>query len=262
MSEEQIDRVAADTGRPFGEGGAYSSDCFEDWRGCVALLFGEGLSEEDCVTFLRSKNMRWCSDGSPGEYGHATVADLKDYVGKLNQKYRAEWGFPVAPTVTPPESKPPTLPGEVWRGEDGDGDPVCVVLTKHGHRPMWWEFYDERGSWCRCADAGYACDIMSLWASDALARCTAALAAADVSERMAKGEREERERLEKVAAAERALRKAEAEESAAFDRVQAIAEDEAMGRDVFPEAAGQALVAAEQEVSRCEATLVALGVTP
>lgn len=94
--ESPADRIAADTGRPFGEGGAYSSDCFEDWRGCVTFLLGEGLSEENCVAFLRSKHMRWCSDGSPACYGHATVADLTSYVAHMRELDRKEWGFPVA----------------------------------------------------------------------------------------------------------------------------------------------------------------------
>lgn len=75
-------------------------------------------------------------------------------------------------------------------------------------------------------------------------------------------ERARADKAEAIGAAERALRVAVGAEWGVTERVQALADDEAMGRDVYPEAAGLALVAAEEETARCEAALRALGVDP
>ena len=56
---------------------------FEDWPGCVSLLRDRGFSVEQAERFLRSKHMRWCSDGSSKGYGHTTAADLAAYLDRL-----------------------------------------------------------------------------------------------------------------------------------------------------------------------------------
>ena len=68
------------TGKPFAEGGAYSSDCYADWTGCVTLLRERGASLDGARTLLRSKHMRWCSDNWGGKYGTASVAHFARYL--------------------------------------------------------------------------------------------------------------------------------------------------------------------------------------
>jgi hypothetical protein len=72
--------MAEETGKPFAEGGAYSSDCYADWTGCVTLLRERGASLDGARTLLRSKHMRWCSDEWRGKYGAASVAHFAHYL--------------------------------------------------------------------------------------------------------------------------------------------------------------------------------------
>jgi len=72
--------MAAVTGRPFAEGGAYSSDCYADWAECVALLRERGATLAGAEDVLRSKHMRWCLEGWDGEYGAATVEHFTRYL--------------------------------------------------------------------------------------------------------------------------------------------------------------------------------------
>jgi hypothetical protein len=87
----RIDRITAETGRPYAEGGAFSSGHYADWRGCVALLVERGLSDEVIDKILRSKHMRWCSDASAGD--EATVADVAAYLDKMSPADREEMGI-------------------------------------------------------------------------------------------------------------------------------------------------------------------------
>jgi len=79
VSEATIAKVAKETGKPFNDGGAYMSSRFKDWTGCVRYLFTLTSDPKRVEDFLRSKNMRWCSDNR-ARSGKATVADLKRYI--------------------------------------------------------------------------------------------------------------------------------------------------------------------------------------
>lgn len=87
--------MAERTGRPYDQGGAYASDMFADWRGCVAVLRGYGFTLRGAVDFLRSKHMRWCADESSEGYGGATVAELTEYLGPDSSHWRSD--FDMAP---------------------------------------------------------------------------------------------------------------------------------------------------------------------
>ena len=87
------------TGKPFAEGGAYSSDCFADWNGCVVLLRDRGSSLDGARALLRSKHMRWCSDNWSGKYGTASVAHFARYLDESAEARRMA-GIDNAPSVT------------------------------------------------------------------------------------------------------------------------------------------------------------------
>jgi hypothetical protein len=72
--------MAADTGKPFAEGGAYSSDCYADWTGIVWHLYQRGTTCAGAADLLRSKHMRWCSDKWDGARGTATVEHFARYL--------------------------------------------------------------------------------------------------------------------------------------------------------------------------------------
>lgn len=75
-------RMAADTGKPFADGGAYSSDCYADWTGIVWHLYQRGATCAGAADLLRSKHMRWCNDSFDGEYGTCTVEHFSAYLDK------------------------------------------------------------------------------------------------------------------------------------------------------------------------------------
>lgn len=75
-------RMAADTGKPFADGGAYSSDCYADWTGIVWHLYQRGATCAGAADLLRSKHMRWCNDSFDGEYGSCTVEAFAAYLDK------------------------------------------------------------------------------------------------------------------------------------------------------------------------------------
>ena len=81
-------RMAEATGKPFAEGGAYSSDCYADWTGCVTLLRERGATLDGARTLLRSKHMRWCSDNRTGKYGTVSVAELARYLDTHSEARR------------------------------------------------------------------------------------------------------------------------------------------------------------------------------
>lgn len=83
--------MAERTGRPFDKGGAYASDEFSDWDGCVAVLHGYGFTLEGAERFLHSKHMRWCADESSEGYGGATVAELTAYLGPDSSQWRSDF---------------------------------------------------------------------------------------------------------------------------------------------------------------------------
>ena len=73
-------KMADTTGKPWGtEGGAYSSDCFKSWVGCVRLLRERGATLTGAEEVLRSKHMRWCRDAWNGR-GLATVKHFGAYL--------------------------------------------------------------------------------------------------------------------------------------------------------------------------------------
>jgi hypothetical protein len=72
--------MADTTGKPFADGGAYSSDCYASWSGIVTLLHKRGATLAGAETVLRSKHMRWCADQWPGAYGKATVKHFAAYL--------------------------------------------------------------------------------------------------------------------------------------------------------------------------------------
>lgn len=90
--------MAEVTGKPFAEGGAYSSDCFADWTGCVALLRERGATLNGARTVLRSKHMRWCSDSWGGKYGTASVAHFARYLDEIAEARRMA-GIDKAPSA-------------------------------------------------------------------------------------------------------------------------------------------------------------------
>lgn len=89
--------MADRTGRPFADGGAYASDEFADWDGCVAVLHGYGFTLHGAERFLRSKHMRWCADESSEGYGGATVAELTAYLGPDSSQWWSD--FDMAPEL-------------------------------------------------------------------------------------------------------------------------------------------------------------------
>lgn len=80
---QQADRIAASTGRPFREGGAYSSDAYTPnaWRQCCRMLARRGFSGEQIEDIMRSKFTRWASDGRKAKaFGHANSKDLERFL--------------------------------------------------------------------------------------------------------------------------------------------------------------------------------------
>lgn len=80
---QQADRIAASTGRPFGEGGAYSSDAYTPnaWRECCRMLARRGFSGKQIEWIMRSKFTRWASDGRKAKaWGRATSKDLARFL--------------------------------------------------------------------------------------------------------------------------------------------------------------------------------------
>lgn len=59
---------------------AYSVDRYASWVACAALLLRRGYSEREAEAILRSKWMRWASDGSGAPYGKATSGDLARFL--------------------------------------------------------------------------------------------------------------------------------------------------------------------------------------
>lgn len=59
------DDLAARTGLPFGAGGAYQSDGFADWRGCVALFRDRGFSTVDDLRVYLDKCRGWPGNDGP-----------------------------------------------------------------------------------------------------------------------------------------------------------------------------------------------------
>ena len=114
--------MAINTGKPFGERGAYSSDCYADWRGIVWHLYQRGATLHGAETLLRSKQMRWCADNYDGKYGTIPVTffakfmddtpsarDMAGIPGPLNADPQPVTAVPVAaPAVAPAPASHPT----------------------------------------------------------------------------------------------------------------------------------------------------------
>ncbi len=145
------------------------------------------------------------------------------------------------------ETKPPALPGEVWRGElrltsldqslvigEQDAEATLCAQTADGLAWRWWTAGNE---WVRVAWLRHRAEV-----------CAAAFSA----------ERARAERAERIAAAERALRKAEVAEHVESD----LATAEAMLRGAISDAAARSLAAAERATNDASAALIALGIEP
>ena len=81
-TREQADKIAADTGKPFDEGGAYSSNEYTvvGWRECCRMLARRGFSCQQIEEIMRSKWTRWASDGSNNRLGRCTSRDLARFL--------------------------------------------------------------------------------------------------------------------------------------------------------------------------------------
>lgn len=130
-------------------------------------------------------------------------------------------------------SAPPDPPGMRWRGEDEDLGIIAVRFDGEEPIAMFWDDSaepEEPGEWAPATEPDYARCILAAWALDAEARA---------------------EHAAKVAAAERALRKAEV---AALELSSAIAAG--FSRTT------EEIRAACAELERRLAALCALGVEP
>ena len=80
MTNQEIEKLVAETGKPFEKGGAYSSDSFTSWKACVRLLSARGYRPDEAEAILRSKWMRWASDNMRAGRGRATSQDLARFL--------------------------------------------------------------------------------------------------------------------------------------------------------------------------------------
>ena len=80
---QNADRIAESTGKPFRDGGAYSSNAYQPnaWRECCRMLARRGFSGEQIEWIMRSKFTRWASDGRKAKsFGYANSSDLARFL--------------------------------------------------------------------------------------------------------------------------------------------------------------------------------------
>ncbi len=67
-----------------GTSDAYSFDRYRDrgWLACIRLLVRLGYDDRQIEAILRSKWMRWASDGADKPYGYANSASLAKFLEK------------------------------------------------------------------------------------------------------------------------------------------------------------------------------------
>ena len=83
--QERITRLDAATE------GAWMKGSFASWTACIKLLIDRGYNDQEIEAIMRSKWMRWASDGAKNWRKPATAGDLQRFLDNpRNECTRAE----------------------------------------------------------------------------------------------------------------------------------------------------------------------------